>query len=160
MLQFDGAAPSDAKIPVSAQISAGKLPGKFSTGPRETPMTRFRVRPMTFFLPGLFLLTLGVGNILVGHYKVEQYRQVIQNLGTLELPPVLQKASPLRRIQLAKLTETRTYQRRKTALGRLDFYHLVSFGGQVFASLSIPFILIGFTIRLLGEPPPPELEEA
>ncbi len=114
-------------------------------------MTKFKVRPMTFLLPGLFLLLLGVGNIVVGNYKVEQYKQVVANLGTLELPPVLQKASPLRRIQLAKLTESRTYQRRKTAVARLDFYHLVSFGGQVFASLSLPFLLIGVLIRLLGD---------
>ena len=109
---------------------------------------------MTFLLPGLFLLLLGAGNIVVGNYKAEQYKQVVANLGSPELPPVLQKASPLRRIRIAKLTESRTYQRRKTAVARLDFYLLVTFGGQVFASLSLPFLLVGLAIRILGDREP------
>jgi len=94
-----------------------------------------------FFLPGVFLAVLGIGNVLVGLYKEAQYEQVLHGLSSNETILGLQKASPLTRIQLLRQKAHRLYHRRKKALARVDFYRLVIFGGKVFLFLSIPFLV-------------------
>lgn len=98
---------------------------------------------MKLLIPGLFLLVLGIGNISVGTFKGRQYQEVLDELSVLEPTPGLENASPLRRVQLAKQTETRLYQRQNKAENRLDFYQLVRFGGKV-------FMVIGALLTIAG----------
>lgn len=90
---------------------------------------------------------LGIGNLSVGFFKGQQYERVLQELAGLEPTPGLVNASPLRRIQLAKQTANRTYQRQQKAQARLDLYRLVTFGGKVFVTLSIIFLFSGSLVR-------------
>ena len=105
-------------------------------------------KPARLYLPGVFLLLVGIGNMIVGTYKAQQYRQVVDALSTIEASASLENASPLRRMQIARLSADRQYQRRKTASSRLSFYYLVSFGGKLFAGLSLPFLIVGIYLHL------------
>ena len=100
------------------------------------------MKPMKFFLPGVFLLVLGAGNITVGEFKGRQYEQVLEELSGLQLPPQLINVSPLRRIQMESETD-RLFQRQKNAEARRDFYKLVSFGGRVFIAMSVVLLSLG-----------------
>jgi hypothetical protein len=95
------------------------------------------MKPMKFFLPALFLFTLGVGNIIVGNYKEWQYKQVYDELTELQPSPPL--SSTLSRLQTAKQTSDRHLQRQFEANERRNLYRLVSFGGKSFIALSLLF---------------------
>lgn len=100
--------------------------------------------PFVFILPGLFLFTLGLGNIGVGSYKADQYQQVVSELELrAPLSSSLVNSSPLRRIKLAEASAHRIFQRRNEAQNRIAFYNLVSFGGKVFILLGLCFLLLG-----------------
>lgn len=114
---------------------------------------------MQLLLPGLFLLILGAGNIAVGLYKSNQYKLVLDELSA-DSTPVLVNASPLRRIQLAEQTASRLYQRKNKARARLDFYELITFGGQVFVALSLIFLTASSGLKYLrGRSSEPKLDE-
>ncbi len=106
---------------------------------------------MKLILPGVFLLLLGVGNIWVGSYKADQYREVIEELSLLQPTPGLEGASTLRRIQLAEEVSSRHYERLAKARARLDFYQLVTYGGKVFVGLSAVFLLGGMMLSYLQQ---------
>ncbi len=113
-------------------------------------MPSARTRIMRFVVPGIFLFVLGVGNILVGTFKGNQYEQVLAELASAGELPALADASPLRRIQLATQTVSRLYQRQDKARAKLDFYRLVASGGRVFVALSFIFLLIGLVRYIKG----------
>jgi hypothetical protein len=100
-------------------------------------------------LPGIFLLSLGIGNIAVGWYKAEQYEQVLIELSDTRSPPLI-NASPLRRIQLANKTLQRSYQRQVKSQARLDFYRLVTYGGEIFVCISLLVIVYAFVRQNLS----------
>lgn len=106
---------------------------------------------MKLILPGVFLLLLGVGNIWVGSYKADQYREVIEEISLLQATPGLEGASTLRRIQLAEEVSSRHYERLAKARARLDFYQLVTYGGKVFVGLSTVFLLGGLMLSYLQQ---------
>ena len=114
-----------------------------------------RFRAIKLLVPGLFLLILGLGNLFVGLYKAAEYRAVLADLNPTAAneAPVLVNVSPLRRIQMAKVAETRSYQRRNKAQGRYDFYRLVVFGGQAFISVSVMLLLGSATLRYIETEP-------
>jgi len=89
------------------------------------------------WVPAIFLLVLGFGNISVGSFKVEQYQQVLAELSSLPSAPKLSNASPLSRIQVADKVADRRYQRQKKAKARLEYYNLVIFGGQIFVGAGV-----------------------
>ena len=97
-------------------------------------------------LPGAFLMLLGLGNIVVGAYKSNQYQAVLTELSQLEEPIPLVNTSLLKRIQLEQNKILRIDQRRSKVRGRIDFYNLVTFGGKVM--LSISFLLIGVSLLI------------
>lgn len=108
----------------------------------------FNLRPAQFLMPGLMLLIIGIGNSSVGYYKQDQYEVVIAELAELPSTPGLVHASPLQRIQLAKVTADRRYERLNIARGRRDFYRLVNFGGQVFIGVSLVLFALGASLSL------------
>ncbi len=109
------------------------------------------LKPTKFFLPGVFLLFLAVGNIGVGVYRSHQYDEVMDELRLLEPSRRGMDATSLRRIQLAENSVERLYQRQKVALGRRDFYQLVTFGGQIFLAISFVLILFGAVVQLFQQ---------
>ena len=102
------------------------------------------IKSAKFLLPGFFLFVLGLGNVTVGTLKHRQYNKVVEELADLQ-PTATEvlSGSPLQRIQRAKITEDRHDERMGKALARAQFYGLVIFGGKVFLSLSIGFLLVG-----------------
>ena len=106
-------------------------------------MSSGKFKSMRFILPGIFLLVLGAGNIGVGVFKGKQYEEVLQELSVLRPSPALVTSSPLKRIQVAKQTATRLHQRESKARARIDFYHLVEYGGKVFITLSMFLLFFG-----------------
>ena len=109
------------------------------------------IKPMKLFIPGIFLLVLGLGNIIVGEFKASQYEDVRKELlNTIEhkSPQVLENVSPLRRIQLANLAQERGTQKLKSTEQRVAFYSLVSTGGAIFVMASIILLIIGFVLQL------------
>jgi len=108
----------------------------------------FKIAKIT--VPGLFLLVLGLGNILVGSYKANQYQLVVSELSQMEEPSKLVNASLLKRIELDQAKSARIEDRREKATGRLDFYNLVSFGGKVMLSISGLLLSLGLLLRLVG----------
>ena len=120
------------------------------------------VRPMFFFLPGLFLLILGMGNLWVGEIKEQEYQTVLdelQMLSTAAPAAKLVHASPLKRVQLALNAAERTFHRREKALARKEFYSLVRYGGRFLTLAGFLFLLSAFAVRSLTKTPVIELED-
>jgi len=105
------------------------------------------VKPTKLFVPAIFLLVLGLGNIGVGSLKKQQYQQVLSEL-TLRSPELpLINASPLRRIQLNRHSEDRNLDRLKQAQTRIDLYHLVILGGAAMVSLGSVLLLLSACVN-------------
>lgn len=101
------------------------------------------LRPAHFFLPAFFLLALGLGNIGVGSYKMEEYEQVAKELALLEPSQGLVHASPLQRIQLASDNADRILLRQRHVNARKEYYRLVSFGGKLLLYLGLLLLSVG-----------------
>lgn len=112
------------------------------------------IRAVSALIPGVFLLLLGLGNIVVGTYKGNEYEEVLLELdrasGT-ESTDVLINASPLRRVQLSRQARERIYQRQRHAQARRDFYRLVVAGGNVFVLLSTLCLFTAAILRILEQ---------
>ncbi|OVE80326.1 hypothetical protein BVY02_00545 [bacterium J17] len=104
---------------------------------------------LTFLMPGVFLMLLGIGNISVGTFKGDEYQAVIDELAELSPTAALINASPLERIQLSNESIAKNYQRQRKAKARRNFYRLVTFGGQVFIAISLFLLLIGGVLHYL-----------
>jgi hypothetical protein len=104
------------------------------------------IKPVKLILPGVFLLTLGAGNFGVGSFKGREYHQVLEDLSVLESSAIIQNASPMRRIQLAKVSADRLSARLAKAQHRRDFYNLVEFGGKCIIALSFALLLPGLIL--------------
>ncbi len=112
---------------------------------RETsPSPHPQLKLARLFVPGAFLLILGLGNIGVGHYKTAEYQELMQDLSVVANEEAkLPVSSPLKRIELAEVKNERFEESLTKARARLDFYSLVSFGGKLMSALS--FILFAAT---------------
>lgn len=113
-------------------------------------MSYFRnQKPITFILPGIFLLILGIGNLIVGHFKGSQYEKVLLELSVEKSgTALLNNASPMRRIQYEKTTTNRLDERQNKARARKDFYILVSLGGKLFVGLALLLFSIGLIVEI------------
>ena len=105
---------------------------------------RFRVvvgrglrRPVTFWLPGVFLLILGLGNTVVGVMKAEQFDQVLRELVSAKQYKEEVSSSPLMRMQLARKLSDKLFDEYSQYQERKRFYQTVAFGGKVVMSLSL-----------------------
>ena len=105
-----------------------------------------KIKSIKLLLPAIFLLVLGIGNLLVGYYKEWQYSQVYQELIELEPTQTKLKSGSLDRIQTTKTSKDRRKQHQLEAYERLNLYKLVSFGGKVFIGVS----LLMFYLSLLN----------
>lgn len=105
-------------------------------------------RSMKFFLPGIFALVLGLGNVGVGYFKGEQYKKVEEELTDIRPTKGLINASPLQRIQVTQNAADRLYQRQRQAQGRRDFYRLVMFGGKIISAFALILLSIAGGLRL------------
>jgi len=107
-------------------------------------------RTLKFFLPAAFLFVLGLGNILVGHYKEWQYNQVYEELSVQTPTPKL--PSVVGRIQAVAQVQDRHVRRQIEANERRNLYRLVAFGGKAFMSFSLVLLLLaGFAQYLRHE---------
>lgn len=102
-----------------------------------------RFHSIKLLMPGIFLFVLGLGNIIVGHFKSLEYERVLTELEPTTPPRALANVPPMRRMQMERERATRLDERRRKAQGRLDFYELVTFGGKSFVGLSALFICCG-----------------
>lgn len=95
--------------------------------------------PQKLWVPGVFLLLLGIGNICVGHMRGQQYERVLEQL----TDPSTAEAgsSPLVRIQRSHLPNEKQYQRLSRARAKRDFYMLVASGGKAFLAMSAVLLL-------------------
>lgn len=93
------------------------------------------------FLPAIFLLVLGLGNIAVGSFKQQQYEEVLKELRLGPSDIALVNVSPMRRIQLNRRSEDRNIDRLKQAQVRRDLYHLVILGGTSMVAVGSVLLL-------------------
>lgn len=103
----------------------------------------------TLLIPGIFMAVLGLGNILLGTYKYEQYQDTLtENRQELEsipnLPEDTKELSPLQRLRSTDKQSSRTLALISKAEARRDLYSLVIYGGKVF--LLISTLLLGGAI--------------
>lgn len=105
-------------------------------------------KSMKFFLPGLFLLFLGSGNICVGVLKAYQYDHMLAELEAHENDPELDAMAPLERIQVDNQPEARIYRSISYAQARKDFYDLVTLGGELFVLASAILLTISAFLRI------------
>jgi len=117
---------------------------------------RFRVvvgrgvrRPVTFWLPGVFLLLLGLGNTVVGVMKAEQFDQVLKELVSAQQYKEDVSSSPLMRMQLARKLSDKLFDEYSGYQERKRFYQTVAFGGKIAMSLSL-VLFIGACLCLDG----------
>lgn len=103
---------------------------------------------MKFFLPGVFLLLLGLGNILVGMTKSLQYDRLLAELSAQENNQTLEEMAPLERVQAANRQESRVIKNLSTAVSRREFYSLVTLGGEVFVGLSAGLLLVSAILKV------------
>lgn len=99
-------------------------------------------RTLRLLVPSLFLLVLGVGNLIVGQYKYSQYSELLVELEkqiTTEPPKNL---SPLQKLQYANQYSPKSVALKNKAGARRDFYTLVSFSGKIFLALSAAFFSV------------------
>jgi len=103
-----------------------------------------------FIIPGLFLLALGIGNLIVGQFKYEQYDEILKDLETQEqFTSEEERPTPLQRLKSTIDTTPHSLALIQKAQARRDFYQLVRFGGRVFLSLSILYFFAYALTRYL-----------
>ena len=100
-------------------------------------------------MPGLFLLFLGAGNILVGDLKTKQYQEVLVELEAVEEPLPLENSGILTQIQNKRDDTKKISKSRIKALGRIDLYRLVTFGGKTMLTLGGLLLFTGLAYKLL-----------
>lgn len=103
-------------------------------------------KPAVFWLPGLFLLLLGLGNALVGKMKTDQFEEVLQELESAQHFKEEVSASPMIRLQLSRKLADQAFERRSRFEERRNFYRTVAFGGKVVMVASLGFFAIAMFI--------------
>lgn len=107
-----------------------------------------RFKASGVLLPGLFLLILGFGNLMVGYSKQGDYQDVLAKLAEHQPRLETQDLSALSRIQTERQSAFLLSERRQQTSTKLGFYRLVILGGKVMIALSIPFLLLSIILRL------------
>jgi len=86
-----------------------------------------------FIVAGALLFAVGVGDLLAGHAKLEEYRAVVRE----PLPPVPHDPAAL----FPKASEAQ--ERHAVAAAKLAFYQLLVLVGQLLAALGVLLMGIG-----------------
>lgn len=98
------------------------------------------------------MAVLGIGNILLGSFKYEQYEEVLINSQEELLRSDPQKVSnssklsPLQRLKNTENSSSRLLALARKAEARRDLYSLVIYGGKVFLIFSI-LLVVGAIIK-------------
>jgi hypothetical protein len=107
---------------------------------------------------GLFLVILGIGNIIVGSVKGNQYAVVAEELAAISRtskrnPSTSSSHSyPLIQIENSRHTAEHLIQREQKALMRRDLYRVVVFGGQAMLAVGILlFVASGLLARMFRQ---------
>ena len=106
-----------------------------------------QAKPTKFLLPGLFLLLLGFGNLVIGTQKQAEYEVVLTEIA-LEDPASDSAFTPLKRIQGVEQLTEKNYQRRKTAASRRDYYRFVAYGGKVMLGISLLLLFTAVVLKI------------
>lgn len=101
-----------------------------------------------FFIPGVFLLVIGLGNYVVGYYKEQQYSRIIDELSVQQPRENFSMLSPLSRLEMEKSVSLRLTQRTEKANSRRELYHLFSIGGLAWVLCSILLFILGFIAKI------------
>ena len=126
--------------------TVGGKPQKIRTEKKHLRFYRRRIRvlvgrnlrrPVTFWLPGIFLFLLGLGNTIVGVMKADQFDQVLRELVSAKQYKEEVSSSPLMRMQLARKLTDKLFDEYSSYQERRRFYQTVAFGGKVVMSLSL-----------------------
>lgn len=88
-------------------------------------------------LTGLLLLAVGLGNVVAGRPKIEQYDELKNASATAVAADPAALFPPASERQ----------ERYEIARAKLDFYHRVIIGGQLLAALGIVLLVVG-TLRV------------
>ncbi len=99
------------------------------------------MNPLKFLIPALFLIALGVGNMLVGHFKLQQYNELLTKLDSQDIEEEPKDLSPLQRLKYASDSSPKLLALRQKAEARRDLYQLVSYSGKIFLALSLLFLV-------------------
>jgi hypothetical protein len=105
-------------------------------------------KPEAFWLPGCFLLLLGLGNVLVGEMKVEQFQQVLNEFESTEMFREELASTPLMRLEKKRHSNV---EKKRHFEERRNFYRIVSFGGKSVIGLSLILFLIS-AVLLFRDP--------
>ncbi len=103
---------------------------------------------MRLLLPAFFLLVLGLGNIAVGSFKEEQYREVYEELIATNPSRIDSSNSALGRIRNANNTDDIQLRRRQEATERRNLYLLVAFGGKILVTLSLGLLFVSCIFKI------------
>lgn len=105
-------------------------------------MRKIRKYKYSTLLLGIFSACLGLGNIIVGTHKGQQYEGVYNEIAALapNSPEFLANNSPLTKLKYSHQHLDRIKEKQKKAMKRRDLYRTVTFGGKTL--LSIGLILI------------------
>jgi len=106
-----------------------------------------RRRLLTLLSSALIFFILGVGNLLFGLVKGNEYRSLIQQAQD-ELKLSEQPVIPLVDSSLNIYSHVQHVNRLKS---RLDYYDFVTLGGKVFLALSGIFLLLCLVIKQTNE---------
>ena len=109
----------------------------------------------TLLIPGIFMAVLGLGNILLGSFKYEQYQDTLaenrHELGNYpSLTDDIKELSPLQRLRSTDKQSSRILAHVRKAEARRDLYSLVIYGGKVFLLISA-LLLGGAVLRKYHE---------
>lgn len=109
-------------------------------------------------LPGIFMLLLGVGNLIVGELKLGQYDQTMAELQALRPTPGPEIDGVLADSPVGERSSDRVLQRIQELKQRRDFYRVVSLGGQLFMLMSVIMFAVGSACWGFGRDAEPTAE--
>ena len=102
-----------------------------------------------YLVPGVFLLTLGLGNIVVGQYKSSQYQEILAEISAqdeIRNQVTAEITSSFRRLKMSSPAQEKLNQKIKSSKQRLSFYQLVKLGGVFFIMLSCIFLALAHIV--------------
>ena len=105
-------------------------------------------KPEKLWLPGIFLLLLGVGNLAVGYYKGIQYDYILEDLSDLSALQEKVRSSPLMRFELSKRALEDDIDQESFARMRRELYSLVELCGQAMICFSLLLLGAGTVVYL------------
>lgn len=108
-----------------------------------------------FFLPGLFLLLLGVGNIGVGVLRRQEWDEVLAKLQGISSGEASQNdfqnsdetKADLFADRTARKDRERLELRQQSAAAKRQLYAIVELGGKIFVGIGALLLLAGFIIQ-------------